>query len=392
MRSGVRFPQLPRAYLFLTAVDLKHPARLGYGRSEVRLPELPSDLSVSTLFFANKSMLLSSAVWCRANASERQPQSSCVCLHSPNQHFMHLRAVCSQHSMSGDSAQSWLSGSVLSNLPYTDDANDPDRQLDLYMPTNAPLARPPILLVYVHGGLWMDRDKKEYQHVGRHYATQGLTTAVVNYRRTQHKAATAATDAGTETMPAVEEDMSLVIRHPTHTLDVAAALTFLTSDASLQHVPADAYDRRRVVVFGHSCGAHMLALLLSHPTFHLPPTIRSSLIGCVGCEGLYAVAQYAAAHPDWSADLYRVFPSFDDPVSQPQLLTGHVPWLVLHSKDDVWVERRQAEVWQQWVSDRGGRVQVVDVTGGHFEVVERIGSDSDCISPHLLPWIEQLKR
>ena len=286
--------------------------------------------------------------------------------------------------MSVDSVQSRAHGSVLSDVPYTSETSDTHRQLDLYIPSNRAATRPPILLVYVHGGLWMDRDKKEYQHIGRHYtATHSLAVAVVNYRQTQHALDTKAA--------AEAEDMSQVVRHPTHTLDLAAALTFLTSDASLSHIPAAAYDRRRLIVFGHSCGAHMLALLVSDPSLQLPSTTLSSIIGCVGCEGLYAVAQYAAAHPDWSADLYRVFPAFDDPISQPQLLAMQVPWLVLHSKDDKWVEREQAEVWQQWVASQGGSVQLVEITGGHFEVVEGIGSNEDRISSHLLLWIEQLR-
>ena len=46
--------------------------------------------------------------------------------------------------------------------------------------------------------------------------------------------------------------------------------------------------------------------------------------------------------------------------------------------------------WVRWLGERGGDVRLVDITGGHFEVVEKIGSSEDCISAHLLPWIEQL--
>ena len=288
--------------------------------------------------------------------------------------------------MSSDPCTTTPAGVVLTNVPYTSEADDPARQLDLYIaaPSEPSATRLPTLLVYVHGGLWMDRDKCDYQHIGRHWASRGVTTAFVNYRQTQHRAKDAAEGE--------KEDLSLVIRHPTHTLDLAAALVFLTTDACSPHIPAAAYDRRRVVVFGHSCGAHMLALLVSDPAYQLPPATLSALVGCAGCEGLYAVARYAAAHPDWSADLYRVFARFDDPIDRPHLLPGaeRVPWLVLHSGGDVWVERQQAELWEQWMGSRGGKAQVVDITGGHWEVIERIGSDEDAVSSHLLPWIEQL--
>ena len=232
--------------------------------------------------------------------------------------------------------------SVFYNVPYTNEVDDAHRQLDLYLPANRTSTHPPTLLVYVHGGLWMDRDKKEYQHIGRYYTTKGLAVAVVNYRQTQHKPAppaAAQADTGDK-----DEDMSTIIRHPTHTLDLAAALTFLTTGTPPPHIPTSAYNRRQLVAFGHSCGAHMLALLTTNPALRPPAATLSALVGYVGCEGLYSLSQYAAAHPDWSSDLYRVFPQWDDPTAQNAPSEGaSTTWLVLHSSGDAWVERGQAE-------------------------------------------------
>lgn len=84
------------------------------------------------------------------------------------------------------------------NLSYVEHAGaHPEQQcLDLYMPS--PSVPHPPLLVYVHSGFWLDRDKAEFENVGLAFAEEGIAVAVINYRLSQR------------------EDHSAVV-HPMHT-------------------------------------------------------------------------------------------------------------------------------------------------------------------------------
>jgi acetyl esterase/lipase len=87
---------------------------------------------------------------------------------------------------------------VLRDIPFTAEPH-PQTQLDLYLPKTPD--QPPPLIVYIHGGAWVDRDKKgtsqflfssicsslnsectDYEHLGRLWASQGVAVAVINYR------------------------------------------------------------------------------------------------------------------------------------------------------------------------------------------------------------------
>ena len=258
--------------------------------------------------------------------------------------------------------------------------------LDLYLPSaSQPGAGRPALLVYVHGGLWMDRDKADYANIGLAWARRGLPVAVVNYRQTAH-------DGGQGG-----------VVHPQHTLDLAAAILALSCPPASSPLAALAaasssssgYDPERLVLFGHSCGAHMIALCLCCPArFRLPPAAAAAVAACVGCAGLYHIASYAARHPDWAADLRRVFPAgYDDP--EPSERTdSRPPWLLLRCLDDQWVDAEQADGWRQRLSSAGQPVSQADIEGGHWEAVERVGKEEpgrDALSEQLWPFLHSLR-
>lgn len=108
----------------------------------------------------------------------------------------------------------------------------PDLQsLDLYAPPGPP--RP--LLVFIHGGGWRIGDKANPPH-GRqkaaYFNAQGYALASLNYR------------------------LSPAVTHPAHVEDVAAALAWLHRNGARHGV-----DARRMVLMGHSAGAHLAALV-----------------------------------------------------------------------------------------------------------------------------------
>ena len=68
---------------------------------------------------------------------------------------------------------------ILRNISYVTNATQ-QQQLDLYLPTNATNKTP--LIVYLHGGAWLHRDKADYAYFAGFWAIEhGLACAVLNY-------------------------------------------------------------------------------------------------------------------------------------------------------------------------------------------------------------------
>ncbi len=133
---------------------------------------------------------------------------------------------------------------VRRDVPYaTHEGVDPRlTSLDLYLPTHAQgdgqddRGRP--LVVYVHGGGWRIGDKARVHEKPAHYCGKGFVLASVNYR------------------------LSPEVRHPAHVQDVAEAIAWLRS-----HAHEFGADPNRVVLMGHSAGAHLVALLATDPQY-----------------------------------------------------------------------------------------------------------------------------
>jgi len=98
--------------------------------------------------------------------------------------------------------------------------------LDLYMPVG--IERPP-LIVWVHGGRWMNGDKEE---VPMAFVEGGIATASLDFRQ------------------------STEARFPAMVHDIKAAIRFLRAKA-----PEYGYRTDRVAIAGTSSGAHLAALV-----------------------------------------------------------------------------------------------------------------------------------
>jgi acetyl esterase/lipase len=114
--------------------------------------------------------------------------------------------------------------------------NDPSQRVDVYLPENA--SRAPILLM-VHGGAWMLGDKAHAGVVASklaYWLPKGFIVASTNYRMSRPPE------------PLEQAD------------DVARALAFVQERAA-----GWGGDAERVVLVGHSSGAHLVALLAADP-------------------------------------------------------------------------------------------------------------------------------
>ena len=107
---------------------------------------------------------------------------------------------------------------------------DPAQRMDVYMPAHSAAA--PILLL-VHGGAWKIGDKRHHAVIAaktKHWTAKGFVVVSTNYR--------------------------LNIPPDQQAADISAAVAEIERQASHWHA-----DPGRLIVMGHSAGAHLLALL-----------------------------------------------------------------------------------------------------------------------------------
>lgn len=248
----------------------------------------------------------------------------------------------------------------LTGLRYVPGSRGESQTLDLYLP--APLspklaqamggsAEPP-LFVYLHGGAWVGGDKSQYALLGLSLATQGLAVAIPNYRL--------AGDGNN--------------RHPAQTQDAAAAVAWLR-----QHAGEYGYGKTRVVVGGHSAGAHLSAMLAFAPEFlKAQGDMPEALCGFIGLEGIYDLQQLAITFPSYPKDfLNTTFGELPDKwrLASPQHLSLGLkkPWLLIHSQEDELVDVDQTKRFSVALSAKGIPVQyLVTPYGNHFGIVSQL--------------------
>ena len=83
-----------------------------------------------------------------------------------------------------------------------------------------------------------------------------------------------------------------VVMHPKHVDDIAVAIQW-----TLQHADTFRFDPSRIVLCGHSAGAHLAALLALDPTILAKVDISvSSIIAVVGISGVYDLQRIQLQH------------------------------------------------------------------------------------------------
>lgn len=239
----------------------------------------------------------------------------------------------------------------------------PLQEIDFYAPQTAEAPAP--LIVFVHGGAWAGGDKADSTGSAkiRHYTEAGYALASINYRL----------------LPEVDiEDQAA---------DVAAAIAALRDNAAALNV-----DPARIVVMGHSAGAHLAALVATDPHWLERQDMRpSDLAGAVLLDGAaYDVpTQIRDAGPLLGIAYQLAFGSRaarQDGLSPRHHADGANArrFLLLHvERADA---RRQAEALADALADNGTEAQVLGFPGkgmeGHNRLNAMLGrSDSPATQP-----------
>ncbi|KAG8878317.1 Kynurenine formamidase [Tulasnella sp. 331] len=239
-------------------------------------------------------------------------------------------------------------------LPYGD---HPLNKLDLYYPEDhvATIAKPP-LIVFVHGGAWRSGDKSEYVSFAEDLVNKtGAAVAIVNYRISPRKP---------EDAPA--------LHHPAHTQDLLDALHKLLEEEEMT------FDSTRMILVGHSCGAHMIAsIFLQSSLFNPSAELLSSVKGVIVTEGIYDVDLLLRTNPDYISFIHGAFGPATNyehvSVSRFGAQVGgeHIHWLIVQSAGDELISQDQADAMWEGLrrAEQDVEMDNTSVTENHFELL-----------------------
>lgn len=212
------------------------------------------------------------------------------------------------------------------------------QSLDLYVPEGAAEAPRPIV-VFFYGGSWKDGDRGLYRFIGEAFTRLGYVVAVPDYTVYPEG------------------------RFPTFMKDAARAAAWVRN-----HAESFGGDPDRIVLAGHSAGAHMAMLLVFDDRYLAEAGVpKTALRSAIGLAGPYAI------NPLAYESIRPVFAGIASPdVARPiAFANGDAPpLLLLHGTDDSTVNAKNSRFMAEAVRRAGGRVDIVEYDDvGHIGLV-----------------------
>lgn len=236
-----------------------------------------------------------------------------------------------------DSAHVRRTHAALFDLPYGEASGE---RLDFF-PTNRSDAP---LLVFIHGGWWRSLDKSDFSFIAPAYTGAGINVALTNYTL------------------APEASVADIV------LQQLRALAWLYRNAEKYD-----FDPRRIVVAGHSAGAHLSAMMMAAvwPAFapDLPPELVKAGILLSGIYDLEPVRHAEFVNIDLklgAADIAPLSPAWM-PQSHP------APFLTAYGGLESEEFRRQTElIARSWQPSHRKDVALPDVN--HLTICDAFAS------------------
>jgi acetyl esterase/lipase len=205
-----------------------------------------------------------------------------------------------------------------SDIPY---GADKRQRLDVYVPKT--IANRPVVIFW-YGGSWQSGSKADYRFVGAALAERGFIAVLPDYR------------------------LYPDVKFPAFLDDAAHAVAWVQ-----QHAQEFGGDPRRIVLMGHSAGAHTAAYLALNREFLAKRGAKPEWIaGLVGLSGPYVLAPNTRA-------LNRIFTApWGESDWQPlKFVTAQAPPTFLaHGLDDGLVSVAQTEKLRDALESKGVRV------------------------------------
>lgn len=231
--------------------------------------------------------------------------------------------------------------------------------LDLYLPTAEPAhpAKRPII-AFVHGGGWRIGDKSRVQSKPAHFTSSGYVLASINYR------------------------LSPDVRHPAHARDVASAIAWLRA-----HAGDFGGDPNRIILMGHSAGAHLVALVATDPKLLAEHGMKpSDLLGVIPLDTASFDIERRANAPairQMIRDAFGTDPATQrdaSPIAHLQEGGSYPPFLVVYSGERL-DAKGESERFAEALRAAGGSADLVRAEGKDHAAVNRdVGVAGDPMS------------
>ncbi|MDD5053022.1 MAG: alpha/beta hydrolase [Sulfuricurvum sp.] len=226
--------------------------------------------------------------------------------------------------------------------------SDKKQRLDVYLPTNPQNAS---VIVMVHGGAWKIGDKRSDNVVDNKKARwnpKGIIFVSVNYRLLP--------DAD----PLKQAD------------DVAAALAYVQS-----HAAQWGGDSQKIVLMGHSSGAHLVDLISSDPKRypHLKPWLGTVSLDSAAMD---IPKVMSTKHYDFYDEAFGTDPEYWADASPYQRLGSNaVPMLLVCSTERPDRPCMQTEAFIQKAKSLNLRAEMTPQALKHKEINEELGLESN---------------
>ncbi len=257
--------------------------------------------------------------------------------------------------------------SSMIEIPYTGGC-DPAQRLDLYFPSLQERPRSPALpvVIWVHGGAWRHRSRRdEGPRLATFFADAGYLFASIDHRYAPNPADLLCKDAQ---------------RHPCQIDDVAAAIGWIYA-----HVASYGGDPNRLLLIGHSSGAHLVTLAAVHRTY-----LRRAAVPAVAIRGVASLdvraydipALLAEASPEVQLMYHNAFglDPGDWRDASPGLQLGqgqHLPPMLVVVRGDPQSRRIKREFAASLLR-AGAAVTILEVPSlSHAQVRERLGAGTE---------------
>lgn len=202
--------------------------------------------------------------------------------------------------------------------------SDPRQKLDVYVPKAEGAAARPVV-VFWYGGSWQSGSKSDYRFVGAALADRGYITVLPDYR------------------------VYPEVKFPGFLDDAAHAVAWVQ-----QHAQEFGGDPHRIVLMGHSAGAHTAAYLaLNHDFLAKRGANPDWIAGLVGLSGPYVLAPNTRT-------LNRIFAApWGESDWQPLRFVDAQapPTFLAHGVDDNLVSVAQTEKLRDALEAKGVRVE-----------------------------------